>query len=270
MIHPPRALAHVAQRLFGPASLAVAGLVGAGCAGDISPPSELAGVRVTLPDDVALLAEATLPDEGHIAFYEPEPGALLIIESGRADAPRAYEGSEGRLRADALYEKLTGAAAPAALRDAVQRQAVAEPARERGAVAEGDDEVPAPEGQVTQALGVSRDAASFRSRHCEDIGGTNLIWLNRTGDGSVGQKNDKNWVAAAVRAHRGTVRFVFKVRPWYTWRDQAEVSIPAGYYESVEVWNNVDFDIKGSVSEADGDVYDFCTSHGTGTIWLPA
>lgn len=220
-----------------------------------------------------LVGIVNLPNEVTVRFYEPEPGAIVIRESGRV--PRQRDPSEIGMRADELYELLSGEPAPDALVDALGRNQFERDTLELSKV---DSEAPAPQvvpafdevaqpksaevQGTTQAL-AAIDRASFQAQHCGNWSGwKNYNWLSRTGESHTGQEDDREFVASAARPYRGNIRFVFKVRRLWTWNDLAALTVPQGQYESVyHDWNRTgaDFDAKGWVNDSEGDGYDFCT-----------
>jgi hypothetical protein len=233
---------------------------GAATAGDEEATAENASELTTL-------AEVRLAGRGTVTFYEPSEGGVLIVRTGRERVEDAV--SPGQFGNAARYfEAISGEPAPAALLEAIERDANSD-RRDVSRLPADSDNVVAPvtegpkanaEGVGTTAQALSNDLthAQFQSTYCTATGAKRYNWVNVTGSGSF-QWNGIHKFYTNLFATRGTVRFVAKYQPWYTWKDLFVGNVPQGWYQDVFYGRVNDFDGKASSSEADGDLYSFCS-----------
>ena len=167
-------MSHSTPRLSLCLGLLTAALVGAGCGasdpGDPSAPAPGAH-DAAAPALGQPLASLRLADGAQVDFYEPEAGRVLVIASGALQIDRRVEPS-------ALYQRLSGQPAPAALVQAETRAALAR-APARAALS------PAPAAAAARAAGAARAAAAARAqcdlRHVG--GGARCRWRHRGTEG---------------------------------------------------------------------------------------
>lgn len=227
-----------------------------------SDPISAEGVLIENEQDLNLLARVDLASQAVMKFYEPEPGALLIIESGRIDSQRDRSADEDRLDAKRVYESLSNRPAPQALVDAVERSKAAAASRQRSPRSTETPTIPEP-APMTKTLYNDRTHDSFVNYYCIHWGDVQANWIWVTGYGNTGTWSDKNQLWSNALAVAGEIRHVVRRRPWYTWQDVSRVFVSEGWYNAIQYINNtVDFDTNVYIDNADGDTYDACTQAG--------
>jgi hypothetical protein len=215
----------------------------------------------------SVVAHIDFPDGRSLSFLEIDPGNIVLDERGpvSANAP-LYDAAIARtMSPTAFYEKVAGAPAPASLVAAAARRTVDIAGQIRTPAAE-ETSPPKPAfpkdgiGQTSQALSNGLTTQTFASSTLCQSDGEFFHWLEVTGTGSV-TRSDINEFSSAVMGVSGTVHWVVKKRRWFTWTDIKSEDIPGGWYDTVVWgWTDFDYDIRTTVTEADGDLYDMCTN----------
>jgi hypothetical protein len=217
------------------------------------------------------VVSVVLADGRTVSFVSPEPGVVTVQESGPLGATPAVKAFAGeRLDAVALYERISGKTAPEALVTATRATiAPAEPG-ERAVKDDEPDVFPSGAGstnpvdgvgQTTEALSNGLTPDQFASAFCTATDDSkHFNWLFVTGTGSL-TRMDVHDFQSAVLGIDGTVHFVAKYRPWFTWRNISDTDVPAGWYLYAfrPDGSANDWDSRATTSEADGDTYSMCT-----------
>ncbi|HEX4336948.1 MAG TPA: hypothetical protein VH062_13615 [Polyangiaceae bacterium] len=219
-------------------------------------------------DTGRVLAKVERADGASVTFLEAEPGIVFVRERGSIDGDAFLPEGESRPKSVVdLYERLAGEAAPVALVDAVELSKSMKQSAAR-TVTEPDETVapaaPATDGVGTASQALSNDLsnADFLGRYCPPSypDTTDYFrWVNVSGRGSL-TRSDQLALVSAVMGLQGTVHFVAKYRPWYTWKNLADAQVNPGWYERVDMEDTwTDFDARATVDESDGDLYNMCT-----------
>ncbi|HEX4336951.1 MAG TPA: hypothetical protein VH062_13630 [Polyangiaceae bacterium] len=218
---------------------------------------------------VKVLAKVVLQDGRTVEFLEPDPGIIFTRELGQiGKTPLTGTEETARMTSVELYEHLAGEKAPAALVEASAsaRTLPAGPVRDHvvnETVEPAPAKAPAIE-QTAQALSNGLDTPGFQAAYCPvtyEYGNEFYNWILVSSTGSLTRSDVDNFRSAAM-AVVGTIHFVAKVRPWFTWRNLADEDIPAGWYDRVNRNhddNSYDFDARATVSQADNSTYNMCT-----------
>jgi hypothetical protein len=213
------------------------------------------------------IARVNFPGQGSVRFYEPEPGYVVVLQSG-VDSLGAKIGAKaaGATLVE-KYERLAGAAAPQTLRDAVARAdrlaAEAPPsiAGERGGAPQLPEQVPGPLLREKNHTG-DWFWDGYCDMHLQWNADEEAFWPWVTGTGSF-TWTTLDVVQSAARSNQGQVRFRVRWRPRASWSGYTTLYLNPGehaiYYEEYRDllrfgWNSI-------VDQASdpGDIYDFCS-----------
>lgn len=201
----------------------------------------------------ARLASLRLQGGARVEFLEPEAGRVIVV----ADA--ALPQLDRKIAPAALYEQLSGQAAPAALRDAEARSIARQRARTLGPVAPDQTLEPAsdlrrdlPGGVASTAQGLS--AADFSASYCPSGSfGFYFCMTNRTGDGSH-DISSVDWLRAYANAYRGQVQLKLSYRNmWGNWINIYNQTVPEDTVKTVYTSDNDRY--LTEVTQASGDGY---------------
>jgi hypothetical protein len=216
-----------------------------------------------------LIARSGLPSGNVLEFYEPAPGRVIVSEIGRNGVNPTFRPNEvPRSPIDVFKHALPGTAVPQELVDAdVRRQALRDPAEAEPEPPLLDASRPLPNFAVeTKAsnAGAAEDsgdgaydhrcpAAWFADRNCVS-GDWEVCWTNITGSSSF-TRSDTDIGQTATCSYRGSISFKFEERPWYSWETMGSWTVPEGTWRWANDSGLFDYDLRSSVSNADGDGY---------------
>lgn len=226
----------------------------------------------------------TLSFEGgvQVGFFEPEPGELQVLSWGPngTQPPISKEIVDEGLSATQLYSRLSGAEAPASLKEA---QARAE--KLAGDVARGSEALNAsydrplsdpssPEGEERSGDTGSKSQAVyyydcqgtysydewFNCNFCYGGGDYDITWMWVTGDGNF-TRVDRNHTYTTVSVYGGgALNLKVEKRTWSSWSTHLSTSVANGYWVQSELgWDFLDFDTRATVTNASGDSYHWCS-----------
>lgn len=224
-------------------------------------------------EDAREVASVNYADGRSVTFYAAERGVVLVHEHSPAGSAPLVGRAKGKdFDSVGLYERLSGETAPEALLEAAARPMSRDVTANGGArpAVENETVEPLPGAPASipgsgvdssaQALSNGLTAEEFRHEFCTaDEHGSSFHWMYVTGRGSI-TRSDIDVMEGAVMANAGTVHWVVKYRPWYTWRNLRGLDISAGWYDTVRAsQGDFDVDFRTTVDDADGDNYNMCT-----------
>ncbi|WP_437617839.1 hypothetical protein [Sorangium sp. So ce1151] len=195
------------------AALAFGLCIVGGCAVEQDPGAE------AVEEGLAPITTLRLANDAEVRFYEPEEGLVLTFTTG--EVPGAAE----ELPPVALYEALSGHAAPQVLIDAQARMDQARLARgPRRTSTEADlveETPPSPQAGAAEGLGVAAQAlsaTSFQSSFCNTAGvDFDYCWT----DSSVSRTTEissVNWLHAHADAISGAIQMTVSYKnTWGNW-----------------------------------------------------
>jgi hypothetical protein len=209
------------------------------------------------------IARVNFPGHGSVRFYEPEPGYVVVLQSGvdSLGAKIGFKTASGTLVDK--YERLAGAAAPQTLRDAVaraERLAAEAPPEIAG------EPIDAPQVPDPQLREKNHTGDWFHDGYCDMHFQSNAdeqaFWPVVSGTGSF-TWTTLDVLQSAARSLQGQVRFRARWRPRASWSGYTTAYLDPGehaiFYEEYRdvlrfAWNSI-------VDQASdpGDVYDFCS-----------
>jgi hypothetical protein len=220
-----------------------------------------------------LLLRSELSSGNVLEFYEPSPGHLIVSEIGKMGVDPTFGPKQVPKSPIEVFKRaLPGRAVPQQLVDAeARRQALrdsADPAEVEPEAPLLDDSRPLPSFAVeTKGSngGPAEDsgdgaydhrcpAAYFADQFCSVSGDWEVCWTNITGSSSF-TRVDTDIGQTAACSYRGSILFKFEERPWYSWETMGSWTVPEGTWRWANDMGLFDYDLRSSVSNADGDGY---------------
>lgn len=220
-----------------------------------------------------LVAQLESENGSQLNFYEPEPGHVLLLETGLVGERPLINAELAQLTAVEKFERLSGRAAPIALIEAQQRveRYALEGGETLGFVPQVEEVETAPiaaaieDSRATAEVGVSSQAittSEFVDIYCDPPSNYDreAFWTNGSGPSDF-TWTQLNYVSSAALSLRGDIRFRARWRPRASWSGYTTVWLPKGYFSSFYEdgrailgfgWNSI-------VDNADGDLYHFCS-----------